>query len=55
MSEQANSPVVRLDHVARTYRVGAVSIPAVRDISLDIARGFSASLSARPAAARRRC
>src|ERR1700735_2254014 len=36
MSEQANSPVVRLDHVARTYKVGAVSIPAVRDISLAI-------------------
>ncbi|HEY4043885.1 MAG TPA: ABC transporter ATP-binding protein [Rhodopila sp.] len=37
MSEQANSPVVRLDHVARTYKVGAVSIPAVRDLSLAIA------------------
>jgi putative ABC transport system ATP-binding protein len=37
MSDQANSPVVRLDHVARTYKVGAVSIPAVRDISLAIA------------------
>src|SRR3984957_12318393 len=42
MSEQANSPVVRLDHVARTYKVGAVSIPAVRDITLAIApRVFS--------------
>ncbi len=30
-------PVVRLDHVARTYRTGAVSIPAIRDISLEIA------------------
>src|ERR1700733_4786779 len=37
MSEQANSPVVRLDHVARTYRTGSVTIPAVRDISLEIA------------------
>jgi putative ABC transport system ATP-binding protein len=42
MSEQANSPVVRLDHVARTYKAGAVSIPAVRDITLAIApRVFS--------------
>jgi putative ABC transport system ATP-binding protein len=42
MSEQANSSVVRLDHVARTYKVGAVSIPAVRDITLAIApRVFS--------------
>src|ERR1700726_4868197 len=42
MSELGNSPVVRLDHVARTYRAGAVSIPAIRDISLDIApRVFS--------------
>jgi putative ABC transport system ATP-binding protein len=42
MSELSNSPVVRLDHVARTYRAGAVSIPAVRDISLEIApRMFS--------------
>jgi len=42
MSELSNSPVVRLDHVARTYRAGAVSIPAVRDISLEIApRVFS--------------
>ena len=30
-------PVVRLDHVARTYRTGSVSIPAIRDISLEIA------------------
>jgi putative ABC transport system ATP-binding protein len=42
MSEHSNSPVVRLEHVARTYQAGAVSIPAVRDISLDIApRVFS--------------
>jgi len=36
MSETATSPVVRLDHIARAYRVGALSIPAVRDISLEI-------------------
>jgi len=30
-------PVVRLQHVARAYRTGAVTIPAIRDISLDIA------------------
>jgi putative ABC transport system ATP-binding protein len=42
MSENHNSPVVRLDHVARTYHTGTVSIPAVRDISLEIApRVFS--------------
>jgi putative ABC transport system ATP-binding protein len=42
MSERSNSPVVRLEHVARTYQAGAVSIPAVRDITLDIApRVFS--------------
>jgi putative ABC transport system ATP-binding protein len=36
MSEQATAPVVRLDHVARVYHTGSVSIPAVRDISLEI-------------------
>jgi putative ABC transport system ATP-binding protein len=42
MSEYSNSPVVRLQNVARTYRTGAISIPAVRDISLEIApRVFS--------------
>ena len=30
-------PVVRLDQVARTYRTGSVNIPAIRDISLEIA------------------
>ena len=30
-------PVVRLEHVARTYRTGSVTIPAIRDISLEIA------------------
>jgi putative ABC transport system ATP-binding protein len=33
----ADKPVVRLEHVARTYQAGAVSIPAVRDVSLQIA------------------
>jgi putative ABC transport system ATP-binding protein len=42
MSENNSSPVVRLDHVARTYRTGSVTVPAVRDISLEIApRAFS--------------
>ena len=36
MSEAATTPVVRLDHIARAYRVGSVLIPAVRDITLDI-------------------
>ena len=29
-------PVVRLDHVAKTYQAGAVTVPAVRDISAEI-------------------
>ena len=29
-------PVVRLDHVVKTYRAGAIEVAAVRDISLDI-------------------
>ena len=37
MSETAIPPVVRLDHVARIYHIGSVSVPAVRDISLEIA------------------
>jgi putative ABC transport system ATP-binding protein len=36
MSELATAPVVRLDHVARVYHAGSISIPAVRDISLEI-------------------
>jgi putative ABC transport system ATP-binding protein len=36
MSEAATAPVIRLDHVARAYRVGSVMIPAVRDITLEI-------------------
>ena len=36
MSEPATTPVVRLDHIARVYHTGSVSIPAVRDISLEI-------------------
>src|SRR3984885_8358042 len=36
MSEQATTPVVRLEHIARVYHTGSVSIPAVRDISLEI-------------------
>jgi putative ABC transport system ATP-binding protein len=35
MSETA-APVVRLDHVVKTYRTGAVEVAAIRDISLDI-------------------
>jgi putative ABC transport system ATP-binding protein len=35
MSEAA-APVVRLDHVAKTYRAGAIEVAAIRDISLDI-------------------
>jgi putative ABC transport system ATP-binding protein len=30
------TPVVRLDHVARTYRAGAIEVAAIRDISLEI-------------------
>ncbi|HEY1930721.1 MAG TPA: ABC transporter ATP-binding protein [Acetobacteraceae bacterium] len=29
-------PVVRLDHIAKTYRAGAIEVAAVRDISLEI-------------------
>lgn len=29
-------PVVRLDHVAKTYRAGAIEVAAIRDISLEI-------------------
>jgi putative ABC transport system ATP-binding protein len=36
MSEQSTVPIVRLDHIARVYHTGTVSIPAVRDISLRI-------------------
>ena len=36
MSESATTPVVRLEHIARAYHTGSVSIPAVRDISLEI-------------------
>ena len=36
MSETATTPVVRLEHIARAYHPGSVSIPAVRDISLEI-------------------
>jgi putative ABC transport system ATP-binding protein len=35
MSEAA-TPVVRLDHIAKTYRAGAIQVAAIRDISLDI-------------------
>jgi putative ABC transport system ATP-binding protein len=30
------SPVVRLDHVAKTYRAGSIEVAAIQDISLDI-------------------
>jgi putative ABC transport system ATP-binding protein len=36
MSETATTPVVRLEHIARAYHTGSLSIPAVRDISLEI-------------------
>ncbi len=38
-SSSARPPVVRLDRVARVYRSGAIEVPAVRDISLDIPGG----------------
>jgi len=42
MSESATIPVVRLEHIARAYRTGSVTIPAIKDISLEIApRVFS--------------
>lgn len=31
-----NPPAVRLDHVVKTYRAGAVEVAAIRDISLEI-------------------
>jgi putative ABC transport system ATP-binding protein len=41
MSEQATPsvvrPVVRLEHVSRVYHTGIVSVPAIQDISLEIA------------------
>jgi putative ABC transport system ATP-binding protein len=40
MSEIATTPVARLDHIARVYRLGSVAIPAVRDISLEIQPGM---------------
>jgi putative ABC transport system ATP-binding protein len=36
MSETATPPVVRLENIARAYRIGSVTVPAVRDISLEI-------------------
>jgi putative ABC transport system ATP-binding protein len=36
MSGATTTPVVRLDHIAHAYHTGSVSIPAVRDISLEI-------------------
>jgi putative ABC transport system ATP-binding protein len=42
MENDARAPVVRLDHVGKTYRAGAIEVAAVRDISLDIpARRFT--------------
>lgn len=32
-------PIIRLDHVSRTYRVGDVDVHALRDVSLDIGAG----------------
>jgi len=34
---QSDTPVVRLDHVAKTYHAGSIAVPAVQDISLAIA------------------
>lgn len=36
MNDTAAEPVVRLDHVVKTYRAGAISVAAIRDISLEI-------------------
>jgi len=36
-TEARAKPVVRLDRVTKTYRIGAVDVPAVRGISLSIA------------------
>src|SRR5579872_1860680 len=36
MSDLTTAPVVRLEHVARAYHTGTVTVPAVRDISLEI-------------------
>jgi putative ABC transport system ATP-binding protein len=32
-------PVIRLDRVAKSYRLGRVDVPALVDVSLDVARG----------------
>ena len=31
-----DAPLVRLDHVVKTYRSGAIEVPAVRDVTMDI-------------------
>ncbi len=36
MNDTAAEPVVRLDHVVKTYRAGAIDVAAIRDISLEI-------------------
>lgn len=42
MNHRSNGPAVRLDHVSRVYHTGSVSVPAIQDVSLEIApRMFS--------------
>ena len=38
MSGPSTLPVVRLSSVVKTYRAGAVDVPAIKGISLDIPR-----------------
>jgi macrolide transport system ATP-binding/permease protein len=32
-------PIIRIDHVARTYRVGDMDVHALRDVSLNVEAG----------------
>jgi putative ABC transport system ATP-binding protein len=36
LTSQPAAPVVRLNQVARTYRLGTISVPALQDVSLEI-------------------
>jgi putative ABC transport system ATP-binding protein len=36
MEHDASAPVVRLEHVGKIYRAGAIEVVAVRDVSLDL-------------------
>ena len=40
MAAQSNDPVVRLTDVFKTYKVGAVDVPAVEGVSFNIPRRF---------------